>query len=283
MSYRAKIGVPEDFEQSIFDENNPYSMVNKLPEGWQEFLHSAKEYILKFYTKSDIEITKLIGDKITEKEMRMRLALWDEYYRVSDVGFQRMRSIVILRSASTSMDMFRKRYAHEPQVLAFLFTAPASYLGSMKQILQEGQQRLLDIMRLPLQDENGKVNTPVLNAVLKTFQLVDLRLKGSVVQRLQVDQRTFNASIDLNADQLNNAQLEALKGMDVAELELLERKINAAEKITKSNVELLPADLQMRADEVMRDLPRNERFDYVKTGTSVENQYIDYVEETPVE
>jgi hypothetical protein len=282
MAFRAKVPVPEDFEQSIFDRENPYSMINKLPEGWDVYLELAKNEVYRFYTKSDVEITNILKGKLSEREHRIRLSLWDEYYRVTDMGFQKMRAITIVRGASTTVEVFERHYANKPEVLAYFFTAPSSYIGTMKQILNEGQQRLLDIMRLPLQDENGKINTSVMNAVLKTFQLVDLRLKGSVVQRLQVDQRTFNANVDLSPEQVTNAQIEALKGMDLDQLEALERKINAAERIASKNIEALPADLKIHAAEVMNEIPMNKRM-LPNPTSEIESSYIDYVESNPIE
>lgn len=140
-----------------------------------------------------------------ERDERLRLSFWNEFNNVTaGMNSRRMHLGAILHGIC-SETVWDRVYLRNPVKLLWVITPPKSYSQSMNYILHLGTERLIEIMSLPIKD-NGKVDHKAANLILKAFELVDMRVKGGILQKMQVEQKNLNVNL--------SAESEQLKGID---------------------------------------------------------------------
>lgn len=232
---RRNILTDEDLQFAITNPDNPSSLVSKAPPRIKSIVLRVAGLIASNNQKQEFTLNQ--QTQPTERDMRLRLNFWDEYNYATACNLP-MRMSAILQTTMPLEDWIGF-YESNDKKMAYIFTAPKSYANAMRGILQKGLDRLEEIMSLPFYDaETGKVNTSVVAQVLKTFQLVDLRVKGAIVQKLQVDQRTVN--VDVSQERMEQMQLQQLQSLSLDELESLDQKITRIEKVKAHQIENLP-------------------------------------------
>jgi hypothetical protein len=238
---------------SIFDESNPMSVVNMVPPMVAEairkipqqcaYVTHATEGQIKAYCKPD------------ERDERLRLAFWDEYNYATSVSAP-MRINYVIRGLCSG-EVFYNYYLSEPKKLAWVLTPPKFYSQGMKYILHLGLDRLTEIMQAKVVDDDGKLDVRAAATILKAFQLVDLRVKGAIMQKVQIDQRTLNMNADVHAEQLHQLQLKQLQSMSASELDDLERRAQIAEKAAQSFERNIPVDQRQEVIDLVTDNDMN--------------------------
>ena len=84
-------------------------------------------------------------------------------------------------------------------------------------------------MNLPITDKKGNVDPKVATLILKAWQLADLRIKGGIVQKMQVEQK----SVNVNFNSLEGSSVDVrqqVQNMQLEDLETLERRIENAKR-----------------------------------------------------
>ena len=120
----------------------------------------------------------------------------------------------------------------------------------MRHLLHRGTDRLYEIMELPFVDADGRTNTAAIAQFLKVFQMIDLRVKGAVTQRVQIEQKSLNVNTTVMSDDNAGRLLESL---DMSELETLEKKLNRIERNKGALLDQLPAP-----DRALYDVKQSE-------------------------
>ena len=140
----------------------------------------------------------------------------------------------------------------------WIFCPPISYQVAMRNILHKGTERLMEIMSLPIIDDQGKPDSRVIVNILRAFQLVDIRVKGAVTQKLQIQQQTHNINQTIGAGDVHISTGLPVETLQLEELEKLERRIEKARKDSKRLVASLdPAARKEYLDGIGEaDLPR---------------------------
>jgi hypothetical protein len=181
------------------------------------------------FTCDEKELRKLAGTD--DLDDRVRLAFWDEYHQASSQeGRMRVKGFVNVNSIF--MEDFITRYLRTPGYkLVYILRAPVRYGFMMRALLNRSVERLAELVNLPFTDEKtGKVNTALISQVLKAYQLIDLRVKGAIVQKMQIQQQNLN--YDVTAQQAQEASLvQELSSMSMTELEVLEKKLQKVEQL----------------------------------------------------
>lgn len=209
---------------SLFDVTNPYSLINMVPTKLAPLLHQLKTKMPKMHNMTEAAIRK--AAEVTDRDDRVRIAFWDEYDRATTTR-QKM-SLGRILTGNIPLETWMSVYERQPMKLLFIITPIKSYATAMKAILDRGVNRLQEIINLPFHDKDGKLDTRVISQVLKAIQLVDMRVKGAIIQKVQIQQQTMQ----MNA----NVSSEALKELSINDLERLSRQLD---KI--SNTQLPPA------------------------------------------
>ena len=216
--------VSEESLSALYDESNPNALINMIPDRMVPLLNKVKEKLPRMLLRSERELRAYCDPD--ERDDRVRLSFWDEYNAATGSG-KRM-SIQSVICGSCSWEGWVTIYEPNHKKLLWIFTPPTSYVSAMRQILYRGTERLLEIMNLPMTDKDGKIDTKVATLVLRAWQLADMRVKGGIVQRMQVEQKNLN--LNLNADQGAEQARIHLQALQLDELEALERRIEKAKK-----------------------------------------------------
>lgn len=211
-----RITAEEELDYSVFAIDNPNSLYNLIEsDRFRGAMEHARAKRPRLFFAGEKEIKK--EAKPTGCAKKFRLALWEEYNNAVDAG-KKIRLRAVSRQIVTTEWLTEHLY-QDPALMVFICTMPQSYTYALRDILDTGLREMAAIMELPLfyTNANGKktVNTSVVNAKIKCFQLIDERVKGAVVQRMQIEQRNLNVSIKDNVD---------LMTLPLSELEKLQRK-----------------------------------------------------------
>lgn len=220
MAGRPKV-IPDGVEKELYDENNPTSLINLLPNRIVPIFKRVRDKLPRMMYYNERELRNYLSPD--ERDDRLRLSFWDEY-NASTAGGKKM-SLQSIINGCCGWDVWVTVYEPNNHKMCWIFCPPTSYSHQMKVILQHGMDRLLEIMNLPLQNKDGSVNTRVATLVLKAWQLADMRVKGGIVQKMQVEQKTLQVNTTL--DEANAVRIQ---GMELQELESLERRIERAKR-----------------------------------------------------
>lgn len=195
---------------SIFDRDNPYSLINIAPGCMANLMAKlAEDPPNKLLLGEAVLRSKLRPD---DQDERLRLQFWNEYEMATSKN--RKMSIQNVIRGVCDHETFLYYYLTKPHKYTWLLLAPTNYVVTLRRILNNTLEGLLEASKMPVFDKRGKPNVTAINQLIKIFQLVDLRVKGSIVQRVQVQQQNVN----LNIDATDNPAVE-LSGMSLDELE----------------------------------------------------------------
>ena len=150
-------------------------------------------------------------DLITLVTQRIRISLWQEFE--SAVSNNRVMRVRQIWAGICTEESFYKLVSNPPR-LAFILIAPTDYVVTLKEAHEAGLEKIREIFSAKIIDEEGNLNVKAADVVIKAFALMDARLKGAVVQR--VDQRVLTANLTPSKiapvpDDMDNIELELQK------------------------------------------------------------------------
>lgn len=252
----------EMLEGTVFDKTNPTSLINVVPTRVVPVLERMRHRLPRVMSTPECHLRLAL--KPDDRDDKIRLNFWDEYNISTNVG-KRMSLFNIIRGVM-SAETWNTVYEPSNRKMMWVLCQPTSYNVAMRNILQVATDRLLEIIKLPIYDDKGKPDTKVIVNILRAFQLVDMRVKGGVVQNLMIKQQSHHLHQSLNSD--SHIPLAgvgqkpvSLDTLDIGELEKLERRISAARKDAKrlaETVNMLPDNTTVRPQ--IRSLENDEIF-----------------------
>lgn len=216
--------VTEEALNSLYDTDNPDALINRLPDRLVPIFHRVKNKLPRTLLSDEKAVRRYVNPD--DRDDRVRLAFWDEY-NASTAGNKKM-SLQCILSGTTAWDTWITAYEPNDKRMCWIFTPPTSYVAQMRHILHRGTERLLEIINLPMVNDEGKVDIKIANLVLRAWQLADMRVKGGVMQKVQIEQKSMN--LNLNAESTVDNLRAQVSGMDLKELETLEARIERAKK-----------------------------------------------------
>lgn len=198
------------------------ALLIKAPSFREKILLLQKEHP-EYLERDETYFRKEHKDVITLTTLRMRIALWQEY----EMAFLNNRNIRISQVyAGICNEKAFYRMINNPARLGFVLTAPTDYTVTVKEAHEAGLDKLREIFTAKVVDEEGYLNPKAAEIVIKAFALIDARLKGAIVQR--VDQRVLTASV--------SAKTAALPAV-TTDMDLLDYEIQKArEQIARLTV-----------------------------------------------
>lgn len=199
---------------TIINEDDPRNLVNLVPPDVSDALKRLVKYRPALFFMEEAKFKKQV--KPDALISRLRISFWDEYCRAQDNNAMINISAVIRNVCSK--DYFYEVVLRNEAKLAWLIYPPKDYMMAMREMLDLGLDEWREILALPIQNKRGKVDYKLLSSKLKIVQLLDMRVKGAIVQRLQVSQKNLNVNVDAPT---------LPQDMSIEELEALERKLNA--------------------------------------------------------
>lgn len=206
----------------FWEEGNPNCVVNRLTPRLKKAAMEIPGHLLGMSAQT-------LRNKIKANSMdeQLRVSFWEEFLIASDNN-QRMRIEAIYPRVCVR-EYFYKHFVDNPARFAYMLHPPAEYMLQMKSLLQLGLRRFEEILQMPLVNEKGVVNSKLVSEIVRIVMLVDNRVKGAVVQKVQLEQKSLNVN-------MNYEPPKRIEDID-AELKAVEQEINKLSTPNKQPVE----------------------------------------------
>lgn len=200
---------------SIFEKDDPRSLINILPKRISEAVEKLPEALL-------LEDLGSLRRKVRPDSMlnMLRYSFWREY----DFAQDNLLDMDISRVTAGICDasLFYHRVVKSELILAWVMHPPSEYMLMMEESLMVGVERLREILDAPVLDENSRLNAKNAELILKTVMFLDMRVNGAIVQKHEIQQKNLNLN-------LNGAARDVKQYMNIANMEQLEYKIKEIE------------------------------------------------------
>lgn len=200
-------------DRILWDEDNPRSLINIVPNSLKTAL-LGMDPDLRYMSESELH-KRCAPESI---DGRLRLNFWDEYNLAQDRN-RMMRIQNIVRNVS-SMEYWKERVLGDKLKLAYICIPPKDYLIYTRQLHDLGMSKLEEILQLPIQDKKGNPNTRLIGEIIKIVQMLDLRVKGAILQKTQIYQKSLNLNVDaghgkfVGPGDIANGQLESMEDIE---------------------------------------------------------------------
>lgn len=146
------------------------------------------------------------GHTISKTDERIRVAFWAEFFRCKDSATPfRMENLFLRRAFS---DSYFYNFLKEPHKVAFLVQMPSDIDLVQKEAWIFGLEQMRDVLSIPhvYYDRDGnitKVDTKQIEQKIKIFSLLDNRLNGAYVQR--IEQKSMNLNMTASEKNVDRA------------------------------------------------------------------------------
>ena len=157
-----------------------------------------------YLNKSEHELIRIL--KPADIDDKLRLLFWKEYERAQDAGTGMV--MVNVYSKIMGRDNFYE-VMKNPRRVAWLMSPPEDYMISLEAALDHGRRNMEKIMKMKLFDEKGKLKAAEAKIFLKAYELLDNRVRGAVVQR--IEQKTASLHVHKGSDGIGADALEELE------------------------------------------------------------------------
>lgn len=196
--------VPGEFskyEVVLLNQEDPRAIINLVPR-------VVKDAIMKIATKypdyligSEVQLYKKLTP--SEQDDRLRVAFWHEYIAAQDAG-RNMKISTVFSQVCTDSG-FYEHVLPNPKRMAWILCKPEAYMMSLEASLNHGKNQIDRLMKMDLFDGEGNLKHKDAMVFLKAYEMLDNRVKGSVIQR--VEARTQSVHV-VKKEASNEAELK---------------------------------------------------------------------------
>lgn len=200
-------------EYIISDENNAQSVLALTKNS--PSLHAAVERLIRENPELLLEEWEELRRGHSVVLLRLRTNFWLEYESAVSTGRKMKMSNIF--GGICSDEYFTRKVITDNKKMAAILSPPSDYVASVKEALQAGLETIRQILSAKVVDEDGFLIPRAADVVLKAYALIDMRVKGAIVQR--IDQRTLNMNMNQT---LAPGQITIPKSMEDVDRELAE-------------------------------------------------------------
>ncbi len=184
----------------IWDTSNPRSIINIAPDSMRVAMNKALELNPELFSMDEVELTSHLYRnrqyRPTPTDNRIRLNFWLEYDRCQ-VTNQKMRLSNIISNVC-SAELYQKTLIKNINKVAWILCPPVDYVTKCREALAFNLDQLRSIIDIPHIGDNGKIDHKLIEAKIRIFKIIDDRVQGAVVQRLQIH-GTMASPVERNA------------------------------------------------------------------------------------
>lgn len=189
-------GTPK-LELILFDEANPRSVINMVPGRVKEEMLRLQIMYPHYFIETETELYDIL--KPSDLDDRLRVAFWHEYDRAQDRGVSmQMKNVFSLFCSDVT---FYKKILISAGRFAWIINRPSDYAMSLEASLNHGKNTLDKIIKMKVFDEKGNIDKVKAGIFLKAYELLDNRVKGGPLQRIEQKTKTMHIkTTDTNPD-----------------------------------------------------------------------------------
>lgn len=174
---------------SIFDKKNPHSLLNMVPATLRQRIGELDK---RWFTYSPRILKSKCHPNATEEQLR--IAFWHEYASAQERNVS-MRMDNVYGPVCTK-DFFYRVIMKSDSKVAWLVSPPAEYQIQVEEMLHLGLTRIREVLSLPLLKKGTREpDHRLIGEMVKIVALLDNRVKGSVIQRMAIQQQNTNINI----------------------------------------------------------------------------------------
>lgn len=199
---------PTEAQLEVDESRN---VINLVPPNVRMRILDAMEKAPNYFNKSEMELWNIVRPSDTADGIR--IAFWHEYNRVQDAGKNQMIMHNVYGGFMHSPN-FYKDFLPKAANIAWMLNIPTHYLMSLEAHLQHGKNTLGKIIRVNLFEKDGSLKIKEAQIFLKAYEMLDNRVKGSVVQRIESKSAHLNVTQRLDADEIKK-EIEALTAANI--------------------------------------------------------------------
>jgi hypothetical protein len=178
----------------LHDAENPKALVNVVRPEIREKISRVPADLFSL-TEEELERRSPKG-QFTWVDRRLRVSWWQEYTRATE-NHPRMMKMTEVVDGICSRNYFYDHVLADKVRLAFILTPPSNYTVATEEALLRAVDRVREILDFPLYDEQGRPQPKNAEVVIKAFMLLDQRVKGAVIQR--IEQKNLNLNVGKQA------------------------------------------------------------------------------------
>jgi hypothetical protein len=175
----------------FWEEQNPKCVINMVTDRLKELMRELPPELI---ATDERKLRKQLDPGWTIEQLRV--AFWDEYFLTMDNDMEKMR-IAAIYGRVCSREQFYE-IIKQPLALAYILAPPTDYMYKMRAMLDMGLERFQEILKLPLENPNGSINTKLVAEMIKVVALIDNRVKGAVAQKIHIDQTSKNLNVNVS-------------------------------------------------------------------------------------
>lgn len=228
-------------EYSVIEVENPNSVINLVSSipSLMDAVCRVKDLHPDLLDLDFYEIKNKAKPTLTLS--RLRQSFWNEYENAVAAN-RKMRLSQIIAGVCTET-FLRNKVLPENEKMAFILSPPSDYLVVVKEALNAGLDTLRQIVSANVIKADGSLDTKAADTIIKAVALLDMRVKGAIVQR--VDQRTLNMNINQELPKGKTALPTSVEDLDRELDEVKKKLLTSVTKVSMpARAEKLEAKMQ---------------------------------------
>ena len=236
-----------DLQTTYFNLSDEHHFINLIPDSFREAVLKIPPYFLELSEKDLIK--EVYGDTPNEIDTLIKMEFWDLY----EANFEAKKPITMraLIKGTCEERTFRSLLTESGRV-AYIIRQPTKLQNRIKYAHSFAVNEMIKLLTEP---EPVNVRTGVPDAKLKQlkfqiYQYLDQRLHGSLIQRMQVEQKTLQVNID------GNPNTEKEKPQTPEEIDKRIRELEEEIQSMEPPVAQLPSAKTVIIDQVMEESGR---------------------------
>ena len=229
-----------------FDENNPYSLFSYIPPELSKRVKSKG--VVKYLQMSEEDFERELKPTLVLR--RLRTEFWLEYEKKSNCnstntlsGRRHQFQLENVYLGICSKEYFYDFVVTNDAAFAWILRCPGDYIVSLTEALQHGVNRLRELLDIPLykpitnkrsggflRNDEGEiimeVDTKAADILLKSYAMLDIRVKGAIPQKLNIQGMMERKNVNVNLQ----AGMSRVTNRDV-DVDMLDKKLLSIEDL----------------------------------------------------
>lgn len=222
----------------IKDKSNPVSLVSICPQVLAERIRAIPEDILEMPLK---DLEKAIC--VTEDDEMLRVCFAQEVERARRQGKPVIQANIYEGVFTAKTFSF---YIANSFKLAYIIRPFPEYETSLENILLLGLQRMKNIMKQPLVDQEGKFDYRLAQIQISLFKDVSDRTRGASTQKVEMNSKSLSVSV--TKDITHSSPIQIPDDLDRQLLELEAQTSNEVRTLSYEEKEVKEADIISEED-----------------------------------